>query len=785
MLKNYLTIALRSFWKNKGYSFINIIGLSIGLACSILILLWVQDEFSYDRFHEKGDRLYQVMEDQFYSGGQTLPTRSTPGPLAEALKKDVPEVANTTRVTWNNNQLFSYAGQAFKEEGVYADSGLFEIFSFPFLHGNPATALSEPNSIVLTRKMAEKYFGSPEQAFGQILRVNNREDVQVTGVVADVPKNSSLTFAYVMPVEGYVEQNQWLLDWGNNGIRTFVLLHPEADGEAVSAKIKNFLKNYKEETTTELFLQAYTDAYLHSDFRQGKRGGGRIEYVRLFVVIAVFILLIACINFMNLSTARSGTRAKEVGVRKAIGAGRQSLVGQFMSESLLLAFASLLLSLILVELLLPSFNDLTGKQIAIDYTHPAHLLAFLGIGLLTGLLAGSYPALFLSGFEPTRVLKGDLKTGSGAVFLRQGLVVFQFSLSVFLILGTVVVFSQIRYIKSKNLGYAKENLLILGMEGNLREQFQAFRNEVAQIKGVLSFSATNQVPSWAGSNTANLEWEGKQPDESLLVTHYYTDQDFLSTMGMELKEGRDFSPGFGTDTANILINEETARRINVKNPVGSKIKWGGREGTIIGVVKDFHSNSLHIPVEPAVLLYRPEEVQAILLRLSGEELEETLAQLEQVHQRLNPAYPFDYQFLDQNFERQYRSETVIGKLANWFAFIAILISCLGLFGLAAFTAERRTKEIGIRKVLGASVGNIVGLLSKEFVRLVLIAFVITSPLAWYALRQWLQDYPYRIDLEWWMFALTGGLALLIALLTVSYQSIKAALGNPVKSLKSE
>ena len=600
MWKNYLTIALRSFWKNKGYSFLNILGLSIGLACTILILLWVQDEVSFDRFHERGDRLYRVMEDQFYSGGQTLTVQSTPGPLAEALKKDVPEIANTTRVTWNSNLLFSYAGQAFKEDGVFADRELWEMFSFPFLVGDPATALAAPNSIVLTRKMAEKYFGSPEQAFGKTLRVNNSEDVQVTGVVEDIPKNSSLTFAYVMPVEDYVEQNQWLLNWGNNGIRTFVLLHPEADGEAVSAKIKNFLKNYNKETNTQLFLQAYPDSYLHNDFRAGKRGGGRIEYVRLFVVIAVFILIIACINFMNLATARSGTRAKEVGVRKAIGAGRQSLVGQFMSESLLLAFASLLLSLIMVELLLPSFNDLTGKQVSIDYGQPFHLLAFLGLGLLTGVLAGSYPALFLSGFEPTRVLKGDLKTGAGATFLRQGLVVFQFSLSVFLILGTVVVFSQIRYIKSKNLGYAKENLLILPMEGKLREQYQAFRNEVAQIKGVQAVSATSQVPSWAGSNTTNLEWEGKQPEESLLVTHYYTAPDFLPTMGMELQAGRDFSPSFGTDTANILINEETARRISVENPVGSKIKWNGREGTIIGVVKDFHSNSLHIPVEPAV-----------------------------------------------------------------------------------------------------------------------------------------------------------------------------------------
>jgi predicted permease len=632
--------------------------------------------------------------------------------------------------------------------------------------------------------MAKKYFGDQE-ALGKMIRINNDQEVQVTGVLQNIPQHSSLQFSWLMPYEVYAKDKQWLQGWGMLSIRTYVQLHANTSQEQAEAKIKKLLqKNDPDPTKSELFLHPYQDVYLYSNFNNGKQDGGRIDYVRLFAIVAVFILFIACINFMNLSTARSARRSKEVGIRKVVGARRSLLISQFMGEAILLTVLSLLFALAIVVLLLPLFNSLTGKTIVIPFSEPVFILALVALAVLTGLIAGSYPALFLSAMQPIKVLKGAIKQGFASILLRKGLVIFQFALSTLLITATLAVYYQIEYIQNKNLGFDREHVISMSIEGDLWKNMYAFKQELLQLPGIKTVTRTGANPLEINASSADITWPGKLPTQTISVSATFVDYDYLSTLNIPLKAGRDFSPQFA-DSSSYIINETAARLMGMDDPIGQDIEFWIGKGKIVGVLKDFHTQSLHKPIEPYVLMLAPGNTWMMLIKTEPGKTAQALSSLEKLSRKYNPGYPFEYHFLDETFEKQYKSETLIGQLAGYFGCLAIFISCLGLFGLATFTAEQRTKEIGIRKVLGASVGNITLLLSTDFLKLVAIAFIIASPIAWYAMSKWLENFAFHIDLGVELFLLAGVAALLIALGTVSFQSVKAALSNPVKSLRSE
>jgi len=786
MFSSYLKTVLRTFRRQKAYSFINMLGLSVGLACSFLILLWVQDELHYNRFHEEGDQLYRVMRN-YHSDAQIYTWPSITKPLAQVLEDEYPEITDAVLITWEEDLLMRHGDLIFREQGYHAGPAFFEIFSFPFVQGDPETALDDPQAIVLSESLAHKYFGEngPADALGQTVRINNDKDFTVTGVFADVPAHSSLRFDFIIPIEEFIQRNPWVEHWGNNGLRLYVRLQEDADAALISAKIKNVIRDHHESANADLFLQPFTDMYLYSNFEEGQLVGGRIEYVRIFSMVALFILLIASINFMNLATARSTSRAREIGVRKAVGATQGSLVGRFIGESVLTALAALVLAVLLVILVLPVFNDLTGKHIGIDYLDPVPWLTFLGIALVTGLLAGSYPAFYLSSFNVISVLRNAVGHRRGAAGVRKGLVVFQFALSTLLIVGTMTVYLQLDYIRHKKLGLDRENLLYLTLEGGVQSQFDAFKQELLQQPGILSVTTASQNPLSIGQSTTDPSWEGKDPESEILFHIINANYDFVETMKMELADGRTFSRAFATDSVNYLINEQTARAMGMENPLGAQLRFWGQDGEVIGIVKDFHMTSLYAEIEPTIIRLDPDNTGMLFVRTEAGRTQEALASLQTVYERFNPEYPFEYHFLDERFEQTYRNEQVVGTLSNYFAVLAVFIACLGLFGLASYTAEQRTKEIGIRKVLGASVPNLVLLFSRDFIKLVMIAFVLAVPLAYYAVNQWLQDFAYRIDISWPIFLLAGVAALAIAWLTVSYQSVRAALANPVASLRTE
>ncbi|MCX2739491.1 ABC transporter permease [Pontibacter anaerobius] len=784
MTKNYLKMAYRNLMRHKVFSLINISGLALGMTCSILILLWVQDEVSFDRFHDKIERVYQVMEVQSYPGAGDFETQATPGQLAEAMQQELPEVEQAIRYTWPMPMLLSHGELGFKGQATYAEQQFFEVFSFPLIQGDAKQALQQPNSVVISDSMAYKLFGSTD-VVGKLLKLNNAESYKVTGVMAAVPRNSSMQFDYVMPIEDYVRkpENEWLKHWGNNGLMTYLLLKPGIDVAAFDKKIGPFIKQRYEASNVELFLHPYGDLHLYS-FQKSGSNPGMILYVRIFAVVAIFLLVIACINFMNLATARSAKRAKEVGVRKAIGAHKSSLISQFIIESMLVAFIALFLAMNLTGMLLPYFNDFTGKEIQFDLTDPSLLLLLLGVTLFTGLVSGSYPAFFLSSFNPALVLKGTVKLNKGVANFRKGLVVFQFSLSALLIVSTLVVALQLHYIRNRNIGMNRENVLSVELEGNLQKKYDVVKRELMEVPGVLAVSAANRNPIAISHNTGDVKWKGKEVNADILVDVMDVDFGFLEMMEIELKEGRAFSEDFGKDSTAFIINEEAARQMNMKEPVGQWLSiWN--EGHIVGVVKDFHSSSLHGKTKPLAMRVRPEEVSAMFVRVAGGQTEQVLAEMERIAKQHNPAFPFQYRFLDEQYEQMYRSEAMMGKLTTAFASIAIFISCLGLFGLALFTAEQRTKEIGIRKVLGASVSGIVFMLSKDFLKLVLVANLVALPLGWYFMSGWLNDYAYRTELSWWIFALAFVATIIIALVTLSFHAVKTAVANPINSLRAE
>ncbi|HEV3414912.1 MAG TPA: ABC transporter permease [Puia sp.] len=789
MIKNFFKVAFRSLWKQKGYSFLNIFGLAIGMSCSLLILLWIRDEEAVDNFHVKGDRLYSVYQRQYYDK-KIESGHYTPGVLPDEMKKVLPEVEMSSGFDGGERMTFQVGDKILKEDGAFAGADFFRMFSYPLLEGKAESALSAPVSMAISRKMAVAFFGSPEAAMGKTIRNENRRDLKVMAVFEDLPSVTSEKFDYVINWYAYLDDNSWAKDWGNNGPRTLLLLRKDANAARFDQKITHFLAKYNKYMSKtfyiELGIQRFGDIYLHGQIVNGKIAGGRIEYVRLFSIVAIFILCIACINFMNLTTARSVKRAKEIGIRKVVGAVRPALIRQFLSEAVLLALISVIFAMGIVLATLPAFNQITGKEIVFPYASGSFWLSLFVLTLVTGMLSGSYPALFLSSFQPIRVLKGTLRFSPATAWFRKGLVVFQFMLSIVLIIGTMVVSGQVDYVQSVNLGYDRENLLYIPLEGDLTGKYKVFKDEAMQLPGVGAVSRASQSPTNIENGTFGVDWDGKDPNNTIMFTNTSAGYDFVKTMGLQVKEGRDYSPAYGTDTVGYILNEEAAKRIAYKDPIGHRLTFWGKKGTIIGVVRNFHFNSLHEPIRPLIIHYgEAEDWGSAIVRTKAGQTKETLKGLEALCRQLNPRFPFTYQFADEQYRNLYKSEQVVHGLANCGAALAIFISCLGLLGLAMFTAEQRTKEFGIRKVLGAKVGTLFTLLSKDFLLLVLVAFLLASPLAGWAMHKWLEGFEYRISLQWWVFALAGAMALLIALATVSFQAIKVAVANPVKSLRTE
>jgi putative ABC transport system permease protein len=787
MIKSFFRIAWRNMMRSKGFSSINIAGLVVGMASAILILLWIQNEVSYDQFHEKKDRIYEVWNRAEFSGELNC-WNTTPKVLARALEKDLPEVEMAARVDWGSNFLFTVGDKKLTVRGREVDSNFLQVFTFPLLKGNPAVVLKDIYSIVLTQKLAKKLFGN-EDPMGKIIKIENKDNFTVTGILKDLPNNTRFDFEYLVPwaykrLRGDDDEN-----WGNNSTRTYVLLKPNATLASAAPKVRVMKQRYaKDEPKWEMFLYPLSKWRLYSSFTNGKEdGGGRITFVRLFGIVAAFILLIACINFMNLSTARSEKRAKEVGIRKVVGAQKISLIGQFIGESLLLTLIAGFFAIIVVQLSLGGFNKLTDKELYIPYANPLFWLSGLAFVLFTGLLAGSYPAFFLSSFKPVKVLKGTFKKAQALVTPRKVLVVLQFTFAIILIICTIVVKQQIDYAQNRQTGYNKHNLIYHIFTGDIAKNFELIRNELLSTGAAISVTKTSAPITESWSDGWGQEWEGKDPNDKTDFYRYNADQDLSKTAGLQFVQGRDFDPRkFPTDSTGMIINESSLKVMKFKDPIGKIVKDNGESWHIVGVIKDFILTDPYQPTRPMLIFGAKAWFYTALIRLNpNNATEKNLKTAESIFRKYNTEYPFDYKFVDEEYAQKFEDEQRIGTLAGLFAGLTIFISCLGLFGLAIYMAESRVKEIGVRKVLGASVTGLTALLSKDFLTLVVISFALATPVAWWAMYSWLSNYPYRVSIQWWVFALAGLLSVLIALATVSYQAIRAALANPVKSLRTE
>lgn len=787
MILNYFKIAIRNLLKSKGFSLINIIGLSIGMASAILILLWINDEVQFDQFHEKKDRIYEAWNRHTFDGKPAC-WNTTPKVLAKYIANDFPEVEKTARVNWANNYLLSVGEKSMMIKGNIVDSTFLQVFSFPAFKGDINTALYDNSSIVITRSLAKKLFDS-EDVLGKTIKVDNKDVFRVAAVLQDLPHNTRFDFEYLLPWSYLRKTGGDDEYWGNNSTRNYVLLKPNVKLAAVQARMAGLRKKYDaSEPDGQIFLYPISRWRLYSNFENGKESGGLIEYLKIFGLIAVFILLIACINFMNLSTARSEKRAKEVGIRKVIGAMKANLVGQFLGESILIALLAGIVALVLVSLSLPAFNQLTTKFLTLPLNSGIFWLAFLGFIVVTGLIAGSYPAFYLSSFQPTAVLKGTFRKVNALITPRKLLVILQFSIAIIFIISTIVVQKQLKYAQDRNAGYDKGNLAYHFLTGDLGKNFPLVKQELLASGVATSAVKTNSPITQAWSNTTGIQWPGKPPGDRTLIDRFVAEQDLVKTVGLQLVAGRDFDlPQFPTDSSGVLVNESTVKVMNLKNPVGTQIEDDGNKWHIIGVVKDFIIESPFYPTKPMVIFgAKSDWFNVIHFKLNpANTTAANLAKAETIFKKYNPNYPFEYKFIDEEYGTKFANEQRVAKLTSLFAMLTIFISCLGLFGLATYMAANRVKEIGVRKVLGASTGSLAGLLSKDFIKLVMIAFVIACPIAWWAMNNWLSAYPYRTSMEWWLFLLTGAIALAIALLTVSVQAIKAALANPVKSLRSE
>ncbi len=810
MIKNYLKIAFRNLLKGKFISFINLFGLTMGLTCCLLIVAYISDELSYDTFYDKADRIYRVTRSfNTADGAQVLHLSAIAPPAGPLLKNDFPDIEKMTRTLSNGNMAMKYGDKLFNENTAYfADENFFDFFTVPVIKGNPKTALADPFTIMLTEEMAKKYFGS-EDPMDKLIKVDRQYICKVTGVFKAFPSNAHFHPEILMSFNTLKDTaiygaNQLETNWGNNAFYTYLLFPKNYPVEKIAAQFPTFLDNhmrfpgppppFKPSTRTKLFLQKLTDIHLTSHLDDELEANGDIKRVYIFSAIALFILLIACINYMNLSTARSVLRAKEIGIRKAIGAERKEIIFQFLSESVLVSWFALIVALLFTWALIPYLNELSGQQLSISILLKWRILVpVLLLPFVVGLISGIYPALFMSSFQPVKVLKGILKVGSGSVSFRKALVVAQFSISIILIIATVVVFQQLSYLQKASLGYDREHVVNVPYNSALTPQYEAFRNELLQNSAIKDMTRSSRIPTGRlldAMGTSIAVGDSMQP-LSVDLKFITVDHDFMPTYSIEMKAGRNFSRDFSTDSTNYIINETASKVLGFKtdaDAIGKDIQYGGIKGKIVGICKDFHFESMHQKIVP-LLMRMPSNNRGgygnLSVKIGGNNLTSAISAVEKTWYKFLPDAPFTYTFLDESYGRLYEAEQKQGTIFTLFAFIAIFIACLGLFGLSAFSITQRIKEIGIRKVLGASVPNIVGLLSKDFMKLVGIAAVIAFPVAWYIMHNWLQDFAYRTSIAWWVFIVAGVMAAAIALLTISFHAIKAAMANPVKSLRTE
>ncbi|WP_378172446.1 ABC transporter permease [Aquimarina sp. SS2-1] len=784
MILNYIKIAFRSLLKNKGYSFLNIFGLAIGITCASLIFLWVEDELSFNDSFARQDHIYYVPTNQQYEGAWRT-FYATPGPLAQVMKEEIPGIIRATRSS-REERTFNVKDNAINKTGRFVDKDFLYIFSLDFIEGSIEKAFETPEAIVLTKETAALLFGEKTKVLGKTIKVNNKDNYLITGVVENLPENVTFAFDWVAPFERYRDGAVWMTEYGSNFSDTFVELSPEAEVTAVAKKVREILPLKNPNSNTYAFLHSMKDWHLRSKFEGGEKAGGRITYVRLFTAIALIILLIACINFMNLSTARSEKRANEVGVRKAIGSSRPRLMIQFIIESLLMSFLASIFSIFLLLLILPQFNILIEKNLTLGLSNPVHLGVLMLITLVCGVFAGLYPAFYLSSFKPVEVLKGIKVSSGSASFIRKGLVIGQFTISIVFIICTILVYQQIQHAKNRELGLDKDQLISMRINDEIINKFSVIQEDLIKTGVVHNAALCNSQILSSGNNGSGFVWNGGVDTEQVLLSFRNITAGFFDTTGMEIVAGRGFSKNVDTDSTNVLVSESLAKLIHTENVIGSRIRRGEDSYEIIGVVKDYLYGNMYDTSDPVLFINNPYYARYMYIKTkTGIPIQQALSKVEDILKKHNPAFPFEYNFVDKEFDAKFKNEQLVGQLSQIFALLAILISCLGLFGLAAYTAEQRSKEIGVRKVLGASVTGIVRLLSKDFLKLILISLMIAIPIAWLTMHNWLQDFAYRIKINWWVFIIAGLTAIIIALATVSFQAIKAAIANPVKSLKTE
>jgi predicted permease len=786
MFKINLKIAFRNLRKDTQFTLLNVLGLSAGLACALLIFLWVTDELSYDKFFANDERLYKLMEQRHNNAGDVAYSEESSGKLSESVKQSISGVEYAAAVAppgWFAQNTLSVNDKNIKANGQYAEKDYFNIFSFPLIDGNRDNVLANNNSIVLSDELALKLFGVTNNITGRPVQFDHDTTFFVSGVFKKMPANSSQQFDFVLSFDYFKTRSNWVTYWGNKGPLNYALLKKGTDAGTFNRNVKDIIARNTDDTNTKIVAMKFSDLYLHNNYNGNVQSGGRIEYVKLFSLLAIFVMVIACINFMNLSTAKAARRLKEVGIKKVVGAERKQLIFQFLTESLLLTVFAMVFAIIIAVLLLPAFNRITGKTIALNFTWPM-TVAIICIALITGLIAGSYPALYISKFNPLSILKGKLNTSAAELLSRKGLVVFQFTLSAVLIVAVLIIYQQIQFIQNADPGYNKNNVFRMAAEGGLATKQDAFVAELKKIPGVTNVSATNHRMVGHNFATGGLNWPGKPEDDETYFEGFETGYDFIETMGMHIKEGRSFSRNFGADSATIILNEAAVKAMHLKDPIGKMLQLYRRNVQVIGIVKDFHFESMHSEIKPSFLMLVPKS-GTIIASINNNNQKATIDAIQNLYQSYNPGFPFTFNFLDEAYQQQYESEARVSALSKYFAGLAIIISCLGLFGLAAFTAQKRRKEIGIRKVLGASVSNITTMLSKDFLQLVLFSLLIAFPLSWWMMNNWLQSFAYRIHITPWIFITAAASVLVITLFTVSLQSIKAAVTNPVKSLRSE
>ena len=792
MIKNYFKIAWRNLIKDRQFTFLNLIGLSTGLACALLIWLWISNELKMDKYNEKDKQLYQVMQNKKEENGiETM--EYTSGLLANALAAEMPEVEYTATVvpaSWFSSKgIISFNDTRLKAGGQFISKDYFSIFTCHFLQGNKSKLLSDKYSIAISDELAMKLFHTTQNVIGKTVEWSQNEfngSYLITGIFEKNPSNASEKFDLLFNFDLFIEKRPGMLSWGNSDPSTYVLLKKGTSVDQFNAKIKNFVKSKDKNSDKTLFVRKFSDKYLYGQYKNGPQAGGRIAYVKLFAVIAMFILLIACINFMNLSTAKASRKIKDVGIKKTVGASRSTLILQYLGESVLMSFLSLVLAIILIIVFLPAFNSITGKELRL-YFSSTLILSIIGITLISGVIAGSYPALYISHFKPALVLKGKLKTSLGELWIRKGLVVFQFALSVIAIVAVLTVYRQINFIQSKNLGYSRDNVIDfaipLEMDSAKLVAAASFVNELKNIPGVINAGSYYHNLNGDHGAIGGFEWPGKDPKRDINFANLEVGNGFLETIGIKIKEGRYFSNNVNAHN-EIIFNESAIKSMGLKDPIGKAVKFWGMERQIVGVTEDFNFESLYQTVRPCFFQVFPV-MPNIIVKIKGGTEKQTIEQIQKSYASFNKGLPFDYKFLDEEYQALYTSENRVAALSKYFAGLAILISCLGLFGLAAFTAQRRQKEIGIRKVVGASVSNVIIMLSKDFLKLVIVAALVAFPLVWWAMNDWLNSFAYRIQIGAAVFIIAAASIILITLLTISFQSIKAAIANPVKSLRTE